>query len=201
MKWILRNYNLLASSRAIVNFPPLYLYDSFLPGIFFRFLNNNPFPSVPQMRNELFVMIRESGYLHEQATKPDTVGASLVTSPAGLAAWILEKFSSATNLDNLDREDGGLHKIFTMDELLGDVTLYWVTGTGGSAARFYAENFRKSSNALKLDGALVTVPTGIAVFPNELGQKPREEEEEEVGARSRAVGHFFHHFLCILDFK
>ena len=72
----------------------------------------------------------ESGYMHEQATKPDTIGVSLTTSPSGLAAWILEKFSACTNRDmsGRDRRDGGLTQSFNVDELLTDVMIYWING-------------------------------------------------------------------------
>ena len=72
----------------------------------------------------------ESGYMHEQATKPDTIGVSLTTSPSGLAAWILEKFSSCTNRDMSarDERDGGLRLSFNLDDLLTDVMIYWING-------------------------------------------------------------------------
>ena len=63
-------------------------------------------------------MMVESGYLHEQATKPDTIGVALDTSPTGLAAWILEKFSTLSGKDNHEKDDGGLTEKFTMDELV-----------------------------------------------------------------------------------
>ena len=117
----------------------------------------------------------ESGYLHIQATKPDTLGASLTTSPTGLMAWILEKFSTATNMAYREKYDGGLTEKFTKDELLANVMLYWVTLTGGTSARFYYENFgRADSHLFTVSDLPIRVPTGIAVFPNELAIMPKK---------------------------
>ncbi|KAF0312585.1 Juvenile hormone epoxide hydrolase 1 [Amphibalanus amphitrite] len=71
-------------------------------------------------------LARETGYAHLQATKPDTVGVALGDSPAGLAAYILEKFSSWTDMENVARPDGGLPGPYEMDDLLDNVMIYWV---------------------------------------------------------------------------
>ena len=76
----------------------------------------------------------ERGYFQEQSTKPQTIGYGLDDSPAGLAAWIVEKFRSWSD------SDGDVEKKFTKDELLTNITLYWVTQTGASSARIYYEN-------------------------------------------------------------
>nr|CAI5864332.1 unnamed protein product [Callosobruchus analis] len=87
--------------------------------------------------------LRESGYLHIQATKPDTIGVGVNDSPVGLAAYILEKFIIGTNSTWLEREDGGLEKYYTYTDLIDNVMIYWVTGTATSSFRLYAETFNK----------------------------------------------------------
>ncbi|KAI1290785.1 Epoxide hydrolase 1 [Halotydeus destructor] len=123
----------------------------------------------------IYFMVKESGYMHIQATKPDTVGTALNDSPAGLAAYILEKFSTWVNPAYRDLADGGLTKKFTMDELLTNVMVYWVTETISSSQRFYKENFsyhlevEVQPNLIKVPN----VPVGVAVFPEELLRFPK----------------------------
>ncbi|KJH51524.1 hypothetical protein DICVIV_02261 [Dictyocaulus viviparus] len=95
---------------------------------------------------KIFTMIVESGYMHIQGTKPDTVGTALNDSPIGLAAYILEKFSTWTNLENRDHKDGGLTKKFSRDELLTIVMIYWLNGNIVSSQRFYREFFLDQRN-------------------------------------------------------
>lgn len=83
--------------------------------------------------------MREMGYTHIQATKPDTVGVGLTHSPLGLAAYILEKFSAWTNRTYISREDGGIQENFTLDELLDNIMVYWITGSITTSQRLYAE--------------------------------------------------------------
>lgn len=96
-------------------------------------------PAIRSFSEYLSFAIRETGYFHIQATKPDTIGVGLTHSPLGLAAYILEKFSVATNRSWIDREDGGILEKFTMDELLDNIMVYWVTGSISSAGRLYRE--------------------------------------------------------------
>lgn len=119
-------------------------------------------------------LLRESGYMHIQCTKPDTVGCALNDSPAGLAAYILEKFSTWTNPEFRDLEDGGLERKFSLDDLLTNVMLYWVTGTVASSQRFYKENLGRGFMANKHDRMKVHVPTGFAAFPCELMHAPEK---------------------------
>jgi pimeloyl-ACP methyl ester carboxylesterase len=105
----------------------------------------------------------ESGYSEEQATKPQTVGYALVDSPAGLCAWIVEKFWSWTDCD------GDLANVLTRDEVLDDVTLYWLTATGASSARLYWESIRQVSEWFtRSNSDTVAVPTGCSIFPKEV---------------------------------
>lgn len=99
----------------------------------------------------------DSGYSNQQSTRPQTLAYALTDSPAGQAAWILEKFWAWTDCD------GHPENIFSKDELLDNVTLYWVTATAGSSARLYWESFGPRRAA-----RTVSVPTGVAVFPKEI---------------------------------
>jgi pimeloyl-ACP methyl ester carboxylesterase len=102
------------------------------------------------------------GYSLEQSTKPQTIGYGLVDSPAALAAWIIEKFQAWTDCD------GDLFSVLTRDEVLDNLMLYWLPGTGASAARLYWESFR-AVQALFRTGTtdLVQVPTACSIFPRE----------------------------------
>ncbi|XP_061750109.1 epoxide hydrolase 1 [Nerophis ophidion] len=122
---------------------------------------------------KLFVnSITESGYMHIQATKPDTAGRGLNDSPVGLAAYILEKFSTWTNRDFKNLEDGGLTRKFSLDDLLTNVMIYWTSGCIIPSMRFYKENFSKGLNHPHMK-VPVSVPAGFASFPNELMHTPK----------------------------
>lgn len=125
------------------------------------------------LREKVFhSVLRESGYLHIQCTKPDTVGCALNDSPAGLAAYILEKFSTWTNSAFRDLEDGGLERKFSLDSLLTIIMIYWTTGTITSSQRFYKENMGHRFLSEPHERMKVRVPTGFAAFPGELLHAP-----------------------------
>ncbi|XP_034522490.1 epoxide hydrolase 1 isoform X1 [Ailuropoda melanoleuca] len=128
----------------------------------------------PFKEKVFYSLMRESGYMHIQCTKPDTVGCALNDSPVGLAAYILEKFSTWTNPEFRDLEDGGLERKFSLDELLTNVMLYWTTGSITSSQRFYKENLGQGFRANKHDRMKVHVPTGFAAFPCELIHVPEK---------------------------
>ncbi|WP_370948749.1 epoxide hydrolase family protein [Amycolatopsis sp. cg5] len=108
----------------------------------------------------------ESGYAEQMTTKPQTIGYALNDSPAGLAAWIAEKFRSWT--------DGELDQVLTRDELLDDITLYWLTGTATSSARLYWESFREVGEWFSRSTTdTVDVPTGCSIFPKEMPRPSR----------------------------
>jgi pimeloyl-ACP methyl ester carboxylesterase len=110
----------------------------------------------------------ESGYSAQQSTKPQTIGYPLLDSPAGLCAWIIEKFRSWTD------SDGDPEKVLTRDELLDNVTLYWLTGTAASSARLYWESFRQVSEWFTRSNTdTVTVPTGCTIFPKDIPRPSR----------------------------
>jgi pimeloyl-ACP methyl ester carboxylesterase len=109
----------------------------------------------------------ESGYALEQSTKPQTLGAALNDSPAGLLAWIVEKFRTWSDCD------GDLETVFTRDQLLTNITVYWVTQTITSSARLYWENMHSREKP-----APVPVPTGVARYPKEVLRFPRPWVEQ-----------------------
>ncbi len=107
----------------------------------------------------------ETGYQQIQGTKPQTLAYGLTDSPAGLAGWILEKFRTWSDCD------GDVLGYFGPDDLLANITIYWVTGTIGSSCRLYCEA-RRSGRFGPAQGR-VEVPTGCAIFPKELYRAPR----------------------------
>lgn len=105
----------------------------------------------------------EGAYNMVQSTKPQTLGYGLNDSPVGLASWILEKFNSWS--DN----KGNIENSFTKDELLTNITIYWVTQTINTSIRTYAEGARATYASPEGPKAAqkVEVPTGVATFPGE----------------------------------
>ncbi len=96
-------------------------------------------------------------------TRPHTLAFALNDSPAGLAAWMLDKFRSYSDCD------GDVEKSFTKDELLAHFTTYWVTNTIASASHIYYERVQDSSQA----PVFVTIPTGCAIFPRDVRRVAR----------------------------
>ncbi|GAA4083373.1 epoxide hydrolase [Actinomadura miaoliensis] len=110
----------------------------------------------------------ESGYSGQMGTRPQTLGYGLADSPAGLCAWIVEKFRAWSDCD------GHPENVFTRDELLDNVMLYWLPGTAASAARLYWESIREVSEWFTASTTdTVTVPTGCSVFPREVPRPSR----------------------------
>jgi len=114
----------------------------------------------------------EGAYMHLQRTKPHTVAVALGDSPAGLAAWILEKLRSWTDCD------GDVESVFTRDELLTWITSYWVSGAIGTSFTPYVEGGLNPRE-------FVDVPTVFTIFPKDLVNAP-----EEFAARFFNVGSF-----------
>ena len=113
-------------------------------------------------------MTNEVGYQQIQGTKPQSLGVALNDSPAGLAAWIVEKFHGWSDLDPTAANP--LEEKFSKDEMLTNISLYWFTGSITSSARIYYEN--RNFPAREPLG-FVTVPTAGAVFPAEIYITPR----------------------------
>ncbi len=110
-----------------------------------------------------------SGYSDIQRTRPQTIGYLLDDSPAGLAAWIIEKFREWSDCG------GDVEASFTKDQLLTNVMVYWVNRAGTSSARLYWE-MREAGRAA-IPQAPITVPTGVANYPGEVGRTRREWAE------------------------
>jgi pimeloyl-ACP methyl ester carboxylesterase len=107
----------------------------------------------------------ETGYQQIQGTKPQTLGVALNDSPAGLAAWIVEKFRTWCDCD------GDPETVFTKDELLTNISLYWFTQTAASSARIYYESRHAAPSPTA--GRRIEVPTACADFPKEIIWSPR----------------------------
>jgi pimeloyl-ACP methyl ester carboxylesterase len=118
------------------------------------------------------------GYFLEQTTRPQTIGYALLDSPVALAAWMLDhdtdayyKIASAF-VD--DKPSGNL----TRDHILDNITLYWLTGTGASAARSYWENGQATARSAGQTSPPVTLPVGFTTFPGEIVATPRSWVEQ-----------------------
>ncbi|XP_050554345.1 juvenile hormone epoxide hydrolase-like [Spodoptera frugiperda] len=116
----------------------------------------------------LTTIIQETGHFHIQATKPDTVGIALSDSPAGLAAYILEKFSAWTDKENKQAIDGALLQKFSLTHLLDNVMIYWTTNSITSSMRHYTEY----KQLLDLDRIPTDVPTWGIKFKHNLFFQP-----------------------------
>jgi pimeloyl-ACP methyl ester carboxylesterase len=110
----------------------------------------------------------DSGYSMEHATRPQTIGYSLVDSPAGLCAWIVEKLVAWSDGDDA----------VSRDRLLDNLMLYWLPGTGASSARLYWESIDRVREWIEGPTTdVVTVPAGCTVFPRELQRPSRRWAE------------------------
>jgi pimeloyl-ACP methyl ester carboxylesterase len=127
----------------------------------------------------------EFAYNQIQGTRPQTLGYGLNDSPAGLAAWIVEKFRAWSDCD------GDVERQFTKDELLTNVMIYWVSESIASSTRVYYES-RHSPGPGK--AGRVEVPVGCAIFPKEIVYAPREWVEQQLNVthwtEMPAGGHF-----------
>jgi len=128
----------------------------------------------------------ESGYALEQGTKPQTLSMALNDSPAGLLAWIVEKFRTWSDCG------GNLESTYTRDQLITNVMLYWVTQTIASSARLYWES--RHGGMWQETPEFVAAPTGVARYPKEVLRFPRSWVERQYNVTHWAVqprgGHF-----------
>ncbi|MEP7765198.1 epoxide hydrolase family protein [Sanguibacter sp. 25GB23B1] len=111
-----------------------------------------------------------SAYSQEMSTRPQTIGYSLTDSPVGLASWIYAMFQDVGGSHD---EHGDAEKIFSLDEIIDDIMLYWLPRTAASAARMYWELARTGwSNPGTIDEPL-TLPTGLSIMPGEYVRRSR----------------------------
>src|SRR5262249_23639551 len=149
------------------------IHLNYIPGSYAPFLGEGSRPLSPA--EKAFVESRdrwrddEGGYGHIQATKPQTLAASLNDSPAGLAAWILEKFQAWSDCG------GDVERRFSRDLLFANVSLYWLTQTAGSSARLYWES-RRAPVAFAQHERVLS-PCAVARFRAEAPMPPREWAE------------------------
>jgi pimeloyl-ACP methyl ester carboxylesterase len=117
------------------------------------------------------------GYFLEQATRPQTIGYALLDSPVALAAWLLDHDTDAYYKIASAFVDGKPSGNLTRDQILDNVTLYWLTGTGATAARSYWESGVAAAKAAGQTPPPVSVPVGFTTFPGEIWQTPRSWAE------------------------
>ena len=108
-----------------------------------------------------------SAYAAMMNTRPQTIGYSLVDSPVGMAAWMYEKIAQWTY------SNGEPERVLGRDAILDDLSLYWLTSTGASAARIYWEDHSNNFNAR----GIIDLPVAISVFPGEIFRAPRSWAE------------------------
>ena len=114
---------------------------------------------------------KNAGYGIMMVTRPQTVGYGLTDSPVGLAAWMYDKFAQWTY------SGGDPEKSLTKDEMLDDITLYWLTKSAISSAQLYWENNNNNFNAVDQKTAEIKIPVAVTVFPGEIYQAPRSWTE------------------------
>jgi pimeloyl-ACP methyl ester carboxylesterase len=147
----------------------LGLHLNYIPGSYFPFLSQGEKLSEEEIQFQKSTenwYATEGAYSHQHRTKPLTLGYALNDSPVGLCAWIVEKFYGWSDCN------GNIESVFTKDELLSNVSLYWFTETIHSSIRLYNENSRAPLHFLKND--FIDIPVGIARFHKEEPFPPRK---------------------------
>jgi pimeloyl-ACP methyl ester carboxylesterase len=119
-----------------------------------------------------------SAYFLEQATRPQTIGYALLDSPVALAAWMLDHDTDSYYKISRAFVDGQPAGNLTRDHVLDNVTLYWLTGTGASAARLYWEGGQAAAHAAGPPRPAMELPVGVTVFPGEIFRAPRSWVEK-----------------------
>jgi microsomal epoxide hydrolase len=149
-----------------------------LLGLHLNMLSTNPYIPLPDKRTaeearyaeEIRLWAKEeTGYIQIQGTRPQTLAYGLTDSPAGLAAWIAEKFHVWTD------HGGDFETVVARDHLLANISLYWFTGAIGSSFWPYYERLHGPWPIL--DGKTVDVPVGYSEFPREIRRPPRSVAE------------------------
>jgi microsomal epoxide hydrolase len=153
-------------------------------------LLENPTPEEKVFIEQLNHWLKEEiGYQWIQGTKPQTLAFGLTDSPTGLAAWIIEKFRTWSDCG------GDVESVFTKDELLTNITLYWVTGAIGSS--FYPYYARMHGPWPIPEGQRVEAPTGYIEFPCEILRPPRSFAEKMYNIQRWSKGDKGGHFAAL----
>jgi pimeloyl-ACP methyl ester carboxylesterase len=118
------------------------------------------------------------GYFLEQATRPQTIGYALLDSPVALAAWMLDHDTDSYYKISSAFVDGKPSGNLTRDHILDNITLYWLTGTGASAARSYWESGQATAKSAGQAPPPMTLPFGFTTFPGEIWKTPRSWVEK-----------------------
>jgi pimeloyl-ACP methyl ester carboxylesterase len=118
------------------------------------------------------------GYFLEQATRPQTIGYALLDSPVALAAWMLDHDTDSYEKISRAFLEGQPAGHLTPDRIVDNITLYWLTGTGASAARAYWESGRAAALAAGQAPPEVSLPVGYTTFPGEIFRAPRSWVEK-----------------------
>jgi pimeloyl-ACP methyl ester carboxylesterase len=118
------------------------------------------------------------GYFLEQATRPQTIGYALLDSPVALTAWMLDHDTDAYEKISRAFVDGQPSGNLTRDHILDNITMYWLTGTGASAARSYWESGRAQARAASQPPPQVSIPVSFTTFPGEIFRAPRSWVEQ-----------------------
>jgi pimeloyl-ACP methyl ester carboxylesterase len=118
------------------------------------------------------------GYFLEQATRPQTIGYALLDSPVALAAWMLDHDTDSYYKISRAFVDGQPSGNLTRDHIVDNITLYWLTGTGASAARSYWESGQATARTAGQVPPPVSVPVGFTTFPGEIVATPRSWVEQ-----------------------
>ncbi|CAG9792461.1 unnamed protein product [Diatraea saccharalis] len=132
-----------------------WVFGDIWPSFIEKEYSNRLYP----VKDKVNFYLEESGYLHLQHTKPDTIGVALKESPAGLAAYIIEKFVIGTNPENKFLDDGGLES-FDTDDLLDNIMIYWATGCITTSMRIFKETSRNK----EMETALEKIPTEVPTW-------------------------------------
>lgn len=119
-----------------------------------------------------YLYTKGAGYAGMMVTRPQTVGYGLTDSPSGLAAFFLDKMNDWTY------SGGNAEKSLSKDQILDDITLYWVTNTAVSSAQLYWQNNNNNFNAVEQKTAEISIPVAITVFPGEIYQAPKTWAEK-----------------------
>ena len=114
-----------------------------------------------------------TGYFVEQATRPETIGYGLLDSPVALAAWIIDHDTDSYQKIARAFVGGQVSGSLTRETIVDNITLYWLTGTGASAARSYWEEAQENGRAAGQPPTSVSIPVGFTSFPGEIWRTPR----------------------------